>query len=77
MASKEILPAVRCYHQKPGSGSDRQVIMICLGRARLPGTPAMITLVPGGGGPGGGGPGGADAYTGQSSCDSGTPTERP
>jgi len=31
----ELLPAVRCYHQKPNPGSDHQMIMICLDLAAL------------------------------------------
>lgn len=32
---KELLPAVRCYHQKPNPGSDHQMIMLCLDPAAL------------------------------------------
>jgi hypothetical protein len=30
-----LLPAVRCYHQRPNPGSDHQIIMICLDPAAL------------------------------------------
>jgi endonuclease/exonuclease/phosphatase family metal-dependent hydrolase len=31
----ELLPAVRCYHQKPNPGSDHQMIMLCLDPATV------------------------------------------
>jgi hypothetical protein len=33
----QMLPAVRCYHQKPNAGSDHQLLMVCLDQAVLAG----------------------------------------